>query len=522
MAHGWTNNRQLKGSPYVPHQRAHWWEADGAVVLHFAVCSFSAFWAKRWAALGYVSPNHRFRGGGGGIDQRAHALASNARRDEARALYRRSVMLDDDAERRRQLDHGVCVRLPVTAAVDAARAAHLPAGAEAAADDAAAGGAPAAAADEGAAAGADAAMAGVGRARIVEVEAEVRRVALRGMAADRSLAALASCALDEAVRTARAEAAAAAALARTPSGRRELAARALPAGDGDGEGDGEVAAARYLTLLQRAAHDALLWLPRPRQPFDLAGYCTHPLASDVLPTAAVAELLRDGYAFVDGALPPHIAEQLDAEVASAAVVGAAAAASTLSEHVRRLWLVSDEAPAAAPPNAAAATAAAATSCPVHGARAALDGAAAPAVAGVLRLLRGLSAQLESVASLRLAVPRAVLLQEHLPAGAAPRAATPNPGWPDSGVEVVATLFVRPPPAIEAHTAARRRARCGRAPARSSSSSHARRAARCRPRRPPPSRSRCRSTARGAAATTATCCFRIQSSYGFTLGTLYLL
>jgi hypothetical protein len=130
MAHGWTNNRQLKGSPYVPHQRAQWWEADGVVVLHFAVCSFSAFWAKRWAALGYVSPNHRFRGGGGGIDQRAHALASTARRDEARALYRRSVMLDDDAERRRQLDNGVCLRLPVTAAVDAARAAHLPAGAE--------------------------------------------------------------------------------------------------------------------------------------------------------------------------------------------------------------------------------------------------------------------------------------------------------------------------------------------------------------------------------------------------------
>ena len=204
----------------------------------------------------------------------------------------------------------------------------------------------------------------------------MRRVALRGMAADRSLAALASYALDEAVRTARAEGGRRRrARARTPSGRRELAARALPAGDGDGDGDDEAAAARYLTLLQRAAHDAMLWLPRPRQPFDLAGYGTHPLAADVLPAAAVAELLRDGYAFVDGALPPHIAEQLDAEVASAAVVGAAAAASTLSEHVRRLWLVSDEAPAAAPPNAAAAAAAAATPCPVHGARAALDGAA---------------------------------------------------------------------------------------------------------------------------------------------------
>jgi hypothetical protein len=44
----------------------------------------------RWAALGYASPNHRFRGGGGGLDQRAHALALARRRDEAETFYRRA------------------------------------------------------------------------------------------------------------------------------------------------------------------------------------------------------------------------------------------------------------------------------------------------------------------------------------------------------------------------------------------------------------------------------------------------
>ena len=201
----------------------------------------------------------------------------------------------------------------------------------------------------------------------------------------------------------------------------------------------------------------MLWLPRPRQPFDLAGYCTHPLAADVLPAAAVAELLRDGYAFVDGALPPHIAEQLDAEVASAAVVGAAAAASTLSEHVRRLCRLRARRPPPPLPTPPPPPPPRRDSCPVHGARAALDGAAAPAVAGV-RPLRGLSAQLESVASSASPSPSAVL-QEHL--RRAPPARRPTL-WPDSGVEVVATLFVRPPPAIEvAHRGAAARAAAAR-------------------------------------------------------------
>lgn len=77
---GFTNNRQLRESAYVPHTQAAWEEAGGAVLLHFAVCDFGLFWRKRWAALGYASPNHRFRGGSGGLDQRAHLLATSARR----------------------------------------------------------------------------------------------------------------------------------------------------------------------------------------------------------------------------------------------------------------------------------------------------------------------------------------------------------------------------------------------------------------------------------------------------------
>ena len=88
-ARGLTNNRQLGASSYVPHRRAtveevrgalalwrcaracnptcpslqpHVSQAGGAVLLHYAVCDLDVFWRKRWAALGYTSPNHRFRG----------------------------------------------------------------------------------------------------------------------------------------------------------------------------------------------------------------------------------------------------------------------------------------------------------------------------------------------------------------------------------------------------------------------------------------------------------------------------
>ena len=41
------------------------------------------------------SAHHRSLGASGGLDQRAHLLAASQRREEARALYRRAVMLAD-------------------------------------------------------------------------------------------------------------------------------------------------------------------------------------------------------------------------------------------------------------------------------------------------------------------------------------------------------------------------------------------------------------------------------------------
>ena len=51
-----TNNRNLRGSQYVYHQLMRHEEVGGALLLHFAVCSFETFWKKRWAALGFAPP----------------------------------------------------------------------------------------------------------------------------------------------------------------------------------------------------------------------------------------------------------------------------------------------------------------------------------------------------------------------------------------------------------------------------------------------------------------------------------
>ena len=122
---GYTNNRNLHHSSYIPHQRMRIDEAYGAVLLHFPVCSFSVFWNKRWAALGYASPNHRFRGGGGGLDQRANALMLGQRRDEAEALYRRSMMIDSETQLKLQLDASVCLRNTALRTVVESGRAHL-------------------------------------------------------------------------------------------------------------------------------------------------------------------------------------------------------------------------------------------------------------------------------------------------------------------------------------------------------------------------------------------------------------
>ena len=119
-----TNNAALRHSQYVYHQLMRLEEMGGAVLLHYACCSFGTFLKKkRWADLGYASPNHRFRGGGGGLDQRANALALADRRDEAEAFYRRNINGVREAEKpRRQLQAGVCMRMPAAEIVAAARA----------------------------------------------------------------------------------------------------------------------------------------------------------------------------------------------------------------------------------------------------------------------------------------------------------------------------------------------------------------------------------------------------------------
>eukprot|EP00966_Prymnesium_polylepis_P091909 2127706-Prymnesium_polylepis.1 len=126
-ASGFTNNPSLRqsNSKYIPHQKMQVEEACGAVPLHFPVCSFSVFWNKRWAALGYASPNHRFRGNGGGLDQRAHALSLGQRREEAEALYRRAMVVESAPQLRAQLDAAVCVRYDALRALVGAARAHL-------------------------------------------------------------------------------------------------------------------------------------------------------------------------------------------------------------------------------------------------------------------------------------------------------------------------------------------------------------------------------------------------------------
>ena len=274
-AAGFTNNAQLCHSSYVFHQVMQTDEAGGAVLLHFAVCSFDTFWRKNWAALGYASPNHRFRGGGGGIDLRSCALSRQNRHGEAEALYRRSMMVCNADELTRQLSSGVCLRVDVGSLVAAGRAAlmpsirtpshvplptlrpsleHLPAATLAP---------PPWLTEEA-------------RASMTVAERSVREQALAAVRGDALLVEFASKALDEAIGQAHAMAAeAAAADEGLPC---ELARRRLtlgPAattarGSGDATRD-NVHVGLFACVLPRAARNALLLLPLARMRFDLSG-----------------------------------------------------------------------------------------------------------------------------------------------------------------------------------------------------------------------------------------------------------
>ena len=227
-----TNNRQLRHSHYVYHQLMRHEEAGGAVLLHFAVCSFETFWRKRWAQLGYASPNHRFRGGGSGLEQRANALALGARRAEAEAFYRRSMMIVDEREKRRQLEAGVCIRLGVPELIELARRELLPRSVERA--DVPSSAAPL---EREARAHDDAnpsswreasSWAWLDASAAEALEATVRLVraaALAAVADDRTMGLLAEQALVEATRLTHAMASEALAMARSATGARALVER---------------------------------------------------------------------------------------------------------------------------------------------------------------------------------------------------------------------------------------------------------------------------------------------------------
>ena len=115
-------------------------------------------------------------------------------------------------------------------------------------------------------------------------------------------------------------------------------------------------------------------------------------------------------------------------------------ASTLSTHARRAWLYFDESPPRAP------TPATHEGAPppeeYYAPCVPVTSGTSPALCGAIRFMRGLAAALEDLSELRLAVPRAALLQEHL-AGGSCEAHPPNNGWPDTSVEVSASLFLSP-------------------------------------------------------------------------------
>lgn len=476
---GFTNNADLSSSPYVPHHRAQLDSACEAAVLHFAVCSFSVFWRKRWAALGYASPNHRFRGVSGGLDQRANALAVGRRRGEARELYARQVMLADPSEARRQVEAGVCVRIDAASAVVAAcREAILREGS-------AVEGAPSAVCVEGAlgagrapgvqhgtrgsrghvdspqeaswhvqgpaSGGVPGALGeGVGghvagglddfavsilglpessRARAAQLVAGLRQRALASIGDDAHLRALASCAVD------------AAAARACGFALKEMLTLHTGGSTASSPGSPSVhlppadpLARAFELLLTREAQSQLRLLPARHLLFDLAGYWTSTHTARLVSPQAARELLSSGVVV----LPQLVLPEMLPRVAAEAEAHLARAARGDEPHCSAaVWLHSPESPPRAPPPSPT------------------GGQADPSLFGrssslgdevlvkVMSAVRGVCAALEETAGLRLALPRSALYQHHT--GRADGPAEPlNTGWPDTGLEVCCMLSLDGP------------------------------------------------------------------------------
>jgi len=80
-----------------------------AILLHFCVCDFATFWRKRWTQLGYLSASDQFRvrTTSGAMMARFYRLQREGRQSEARELYDRMCVLDDEEEIALQIAAGV-------------------------------------------------------------------------------------------------------------------------------------------------------------------------------------------------------------------------------------------------------------------------------------------------------------------------------------------------------------------------------------------------------------------------------
>jgi len=188
-------------------------------------------------------------------------------------------------------------------------------------------------------------------------------------------------------------------------------------------------------LLPRLAAASLSLLPHPRLAFDLTGYCPHPLAKKLITTERTSQLLSHGVLYIPAVVPPDVCAFLNRE--GGALSNHLTDLSTTRRHLRRGWLFFDEAPPRAPEPPPAATPLPAT---WYGSFTPIAQESSPALCGCIRFLRGVGAALEEVSSLRLAVPRGAVLEEHL-SGGYNEEDPPNNGWPDTGVEVCCSLFL---------------------------------------------------------------------------------
>lgn len=417
----------------------------------------------------YASPNHRFRGGGGGLDQRANTLAIGERRREAEAFYRRSMMVVDEDEKGRQLNCGVCVRVRMPQLIELARSALLP---RASSDQAAQ---PLQAAPGPSRSSHSANSGSTNRlghpsrpdqpvstmpswldahcvALIDEAVREVRQAAFTALADDTVMAEFASMAVGEAVVQSHSMAAEAMAKACTADACKAMAERlGAPSlrstphspsshelGDSSSGSGGRWYAAAFKALLPRAARATLQLLPLPRLKFDLAAYWSVAAAKAMISDTDVTTLLTQGVLLLPDAFPAGLVRQVGAEASVLVEGGCLLPASTTRTHERACWLLCDEAPPRAPEPEPPGP----TPLPPHlfGASHSIAASTSPALCGALRGLRGIAAAVETISELRLATPRGARLVEFGHDGSDPFGPV-NSGWPDMGCEICCTLLL---------------------------------------------------------------------------------